>query len=63
MQSQPRPEEPLPPGEAAATDADRSVEDVDEDELVVPLEAPIETPVDDLIDQRRTVPLEDPDEH
>jgi len=44
-------------------DADRPVEDPDLGELDVPLEAPIETPVGDLIDQRRSVPLDDPDEH
>jgi len=63
MHSEPRPDETLLPAEIAAVDADRPVEDPDLGELDVPLEAPIETPVGDLIDQRRSVPLDDPDEH
>jgi len=62
MQSETRPEETPEPRGSVPVDAERPVEDID-DELDIPLEAPIETPVGDLIEQRRSVPLEDPDEH
>jgi len=62
MQSKSRPQETPEPRASVSVDAERPVEDID-DGLDVPLEAPIETPVGDLIEQRRSVPLEDPDEH
>lgn len=61
MSSLPRPDPELIPVDTAA-DANRLVEDLPDDEFDVPLEAPIETPVADLIDQRRPVSVDDPDE-
>lgn len=45
-------------------DAERSADDADgeeESDLVAPLDVPFETPVADLIDQRRSVPFDDAD--
>ncbi len=62
-----RSHEVIQPGgssEDVPRDADRPVEDADEDdELVPPLDVPIEAPIDDVIDQRRSAAFDDPDDH